>query len=311
MITQTALELSKAFDSLKRGNPREAKSLLEDILSDDLENREVIFTLKCANFWCGVIEKIQDFSEAYQRGENYLQQWKVFTAFISRDKKYISEPAMYACKRGIFTLALENYESILVENVAPHRHEILRKTGVCHKILGDYKKALHYLNESNAVTPNSAEILADMADCYALCGEEKNAKVLFREAYFINASKVDNDFLESELIHRLTEQVARLGYKDVVLSEWIPVYGVLFSVFTVKRELRALEVGKLRQAIFALENDLKEAESDPSLLIPRLINHYFWLIDHYVTIDGDRDKINENLLKIKLLDRTIYEKYTL
>jgi tetratricopeptide (TPR) repeat protein len=311
MSTQTALELSKAFDSLKLGKPLKAKNLLEDILPGDLENKDVIFTLKCTNFWCPIIDHIQNLPDAYQKGENYLEQWKNFVSFISKEKTYISEPAMYACKRGIFSLALDSYKSILADHVCSHRQEILSKTGLCLKILGDYETALRFLNEANALMPNTAEILAAMADCYALCGEEKTAKVLFREAYFIDASKIDDDFLESELINRLIEQVAQLGYKGEVLKEWIPVYGVLFGIFTVKRELRALEVGKLRQSIFALENELKEARSDPSLLIPRLINHYFWLIDHYVTIDGERVKINENLLKIKLLDPTIYEKYTL
>lgn len=310
-MNKTASELAKAFDSLKSGDPREAQIQLEIILTGDLENKDIIFALKCTNFWKGIIDHIKELPDAYQQGENYLLQWKNFTEFIFRGTDTISEPAMYACKRGIFSLALECYESILDEHVYMHHHEILSKTGLCYKILGDYEKALEFFNKANSESQNSAETLAEMADCYALCGEEKNAKILFREAFFIDPTKVDNTFLESELICRLITQVKQLGYRDKVLKEWIPVYGVLFGIFTVKRELRALEVGKLRQSIFALENELKEAGSDPSLLIPRLINHYFWLIDHYVTIGGERAKINENLLKIKLLDHAIYEKYTL
>lgn len=310
MSTKTTLVLSKAFESLKSSNSKQAKELLEEALTEDLENEDILFTLKCARYWNGVMEHIQELPDAYQRGEMYLQQWKNFMSFINNKSLEIS-PAMYSCKRGVFSQALKSYESIFDDHVCTHQQEILSKTGLCYKILGDYETALVYLNKANSQNQNSAEILAEMADCYALYGEEKTAKVLFREAYFIDASKIDPDFLESELICRLINQVKQLGYKGKVLSEWIPVYGVLFGIFTVKRELRALEVGKLRQSIFALENELKDAGSEPSLLIPRLINHYFWLIDHYITIEGDRAKINENLLKIKLLDRTIYEKYTL
>ena len=85
---------------------------------------------------------------------------------------------------------------------------------------------------------------------------------------------------------------------------------MLYGVFNIKRELRALEAGKLKQAVFALENELKEAESQTELLVPRLINHYFWLIDHYNTTNSERARINETLLKIKLLDSSIYDMYT-
>ena len=158
--------------------------------------------------------------------------------------------------------------------------------------------------------PNSADIFAELADCYALCGEEKTAKVLFREAFFIEPQQVDNSFLESELFCRLAERTQKAGYSGQALQEWLPVYGVLYGVFNIKRELRALEAGKLKQAVFALENELKEAESQTELLVPRLINHYFWLIDHYNTTNSERARINETLLKIKLLDSSIYDMYT-
>ena len=143
-------------------------------------------------------------------------------------------------------------------------------------------------------------------------GEEKIAKVLFREAFYIDAQKIDIDFLESELITRLISRIEENDYKEEVLKEWIPVYGVLYGVLSIKRELRAFEVGKLKQAVFSLENELKESGSNQDILIPRLINHYFWLVDYYVNSNDDeraRTSINEILLKIKLLNPKIHEMY--
>ena len=60
------------------------------------------------------------------------------------------------------------------------------------------------------------------------------------------------------------------------------------------------------------ENELKESGSNPAILIPRLINHYFWLVDYYVNSNDDgrtRASINEILLKIKYLDPKIHELY--
>ena len=115
--------------------------------------------------------------------------------------------------------------------------------------------------------------------------------------------------LDSELICYLIKQTEQLGYSGAVLQEWIPVYGVLYGVFSVKRELRAIEIGKLKQNIYALENNLKEVGNERALVAPRLINHYFWLIDHYVMTNEARAHIQEVLLKIRFLDANIYEEY--
>jgi len=80
-------------------------------------------------------------------------------------------------------------------------------------------------------------------------------------------------------------------------------------VFNVKRELSAPEVGKLKQEIFARENEAKNPTSDMETLTPRLINLYFWLIDHYVMSNDSVTKINEVLLKIKLLAPEIHAMY--
>jgi len=177
--------------------------------------------------------------------------------------------------------------------------------------LGDYDRALQLLEDANERNRDSPAILAELADCYALCGEVRPAKVLFREAFFQGATQVELHFLESDIVTRLVSQIQALGYTGEALMEWIPVYGFLYGVFNIKRELRALEYGKLKQAIFSLENEIKDAAPEAEkTLIPKLINHYIWLVDHYEYVKEDRARINEVLLKIKLLDADVYNKYT-
>jgi hypothetical protein len=168
---------------------------------------------------------------------------------------------------------------------------------------------MHYLEEAAGLKREDAEMLAELADVYALVNEPRSAKALFREAFFSNPQKVDIRMLDSEMIRLLRERVAALGYKSPELEEWIPVYGVLFGVLTVKRELRAIELGKLKQAIFSLENEVRERADEAPLLVPRLINKYFWLIDHYVNAGEEKSRIDETLLKIKVLDPAVYERY--
>ena len=187
---------------------------------------------------------------------------------------------------------------------------IFSRIGLCYKQLGDYDTALRFLSDANLINSEKASILAEMADCYALCGEEKTSKVLFREAFFINPQDIDISLLESNLFCKLYDEIAKSRKDKAIIAEWFPVEGVLLGVLNVKRELRALEVGKLKQSIYALETELKNEGVEPLITIPRLINNYFWLIDHYTTIREDRSKITEILLKIKLLNADVYERYT-
>ncbi|MGL4981490.1 MAG: tetratricopeptide repeat protein [Treponemataceae bacterium] len=311
MAVQSDVSLQKAYDFLKKGNTEHARSVLTDVLSNDLENQEIIYGLKCATFWNEKLVRVEG-NAAFlcQKADTILEYWKQFYSFMGRADNR-SDRCLYAISIGVFSLVLEYYQSALTEKEGLHNAEIYRKVGLCYKKLGDYDTALKFLETANSLTSESPAILSEMADCYALCGEEKTAKVVFREAFFIDAQKIDLSLLDSQVICSLVDQVVLVRKcSESELLEWIPVYGVLYGVFTVKRELRSLEIGKLMQSTYALENNLKEVGSDCSVLIPRLINRYFWLIDHYIIDNDQRTRINEVLLKIKILDTEIYEKYT-
>ncbi|HOT63025.1 MAG TPA: hypothetical protein PLU93_09195 [Treponemataceae bacterium] len=312
MMTESVTgSLQRVYDLLKSGELEQANASLTGILQFDLENREVIYSLTGVNFWADKLRKAADAATSFEKGEFLVSQWKPFIAYMEKQGP-AREPALYALKHCAFTLALRLYESLYREDGTGQDPELYRKMGLCHKALGDYERALQLLELAKDGERESPAILAELADCYALCGETRLAKVLFREAFFLGADRVEFHFLESEIVLRLVEQVRALGYSGPELAEWVPVYGLLYGVLNVKRELRALEFGKLKQAIFALENEVRDG--DPSrrdVLAPKLINHYFWLIDHYVNVNDDRARIHEVLLKIKLLDPDVYKRYTL
>jgi tetratricopeptide (TPR) repeat protein len=312
MMTEPAHGLlQQVYDLLKAGEPELANKELTGILQQDLENSDVIYALTGVNFWIDKLKKASSASTAFERGEFLVSQWKPFMVYMEKQGKD-REPVLYALKQCVFTLALRNYQSLYREDGTSQDPELYRKTGLCFKAQGDYERALHLLEQAKDGDKDSPAILAELADCYALCGEARLSKVLFREAFFQGADRIALHFLESEIVLRLVAQVQALGYTGQELVEWVPVYGVLYGVLNVKRELRALEFGKLKQAIFALENEIKDtAAENRSILVPRLINHYFWLIDHYINVNDEKTRINEVLLKIKLLDTDVYNRYTM
>ena len=44
--------------------------------------------------------------------------------------------------------------------------------------------------------------------------------------------------------------------------------------------------------------------------MPRLINRYFWLIDHYMSAGEPRERVEEVLAKIRELDPRVHRDYT-
>lgn len=308
MEIQTENGLKEVFSYLETGNPDKARRIVAHLLEIDSTRNEFVFTSTCCNLWSNTTFRILQIESPFERGENLLSEWKSFKSYVNR-QKYVYEPTVYAIQKGVFTSALQNFMQVMDEKDTTHKSEIYRKIGLCYKKLGSFENARQCLAEANKLLPNQAPVLADLADCYALCGEDKGAKVLFREAFFVDPQKIDLDFLDSELIRCLINKVQEKNFVGSALQMWIPVYGVLWGIFNIKRELRSQEVGKLRQDIYALENEQKDPSCDLQTLTPRLINMYFWLIDHYVQNNDNQRLINEILLKIKILDTNIYNSY--
>lgn len=308
MDIQTEKGLQEALVYLESGNPVKAHKLIGTLFQSELECPELMYTTLICTFWNGTITRLSSIENPYERGETLLTEWKSFLTYISKQKDQY-KPAFFAIQKGIFSLALRNYSELFDFPNNPQKAEIYRKAGMCYKKLGSFDNACTCLTEANKIHGGQSSILAELADCYSLCGNDRSAKILFREAFFIGPDKIDLDFLDSGLIRSLISNLESKKYSKRALAEWIPVYGVLWGIFNIKRELSSHEVGKLKQDIYAMEMEYKNPSSDAEVLVPRLLKCYFWLIDQYVMKSNMDAQINEVLLKIKILDSSIYEIY--
>ena len=308
MDIQTEAELKVALGFLRQGNPLEAQKIISSLFEHDLDSTELVYTNKCCVFWIDSIKRLQSIDDNFERNENILLEWKNFQDYISREATPY-EPAQYAVQEGFFKNALEEYKKMLEEKDPLQKAEIFKNAGICYKKLGDFENARTFLTEANKIYPNLSSVIAELADCYSLCGEDKFGKVLYREAFFADPDSIDLDFLDSELIRCLIEKTKSKGYSGKALQYWIPVYGVLGGVFNIKRELTSQEVARLKKDIYAMENEIKDPSCNSEILVPRMLNCYFWLMDHYDLAKENQAKINEVLLRIKLLDSAVYEMY--
>ncbi|MBQ0039010.1 MAG: hypothetical protein KBS64_01105 [Treponema sp.] len=307
MSIQSDKALEEALKLIESCNFSTPLVQLKEILAGELEDKRLVFAIRCCGFWTNFDGALENLSY-FDQGEWILGQWKKFQVILELAGPDCDK-IVYSFKKGIFSKALEVYSKANDEKDPKFKSEILRKTGLCYKKLGSYEMALKFLSEANAMVPGQAQLIAEMADCYAFYGENKNAKMLFKEAFYMDASKIDLTFLDSPLIKVLVEKVEDAGYSGPALLEWIPVYGVIYGIFNVKRPLRSQEVLRLKQDIYTREGEMKDPTSNKELLKPYLINLYFWLIDYYVLEKDSVARINEVLLKLKLLDADIHELY--
>lgn len=308
MNFQTEEGLKEALSLLEKGDPKGARQVVELLFEQDLESKELYFTNRCCTFWIDANRRLGELTDPFEQGEQLLSEWKDCKSFVSLNEN-VYEPALYSMQKGFFTTALQYFTKLFDERDLQRKAEIYRDAGICYKKIGNFEDAKACLSEANSFYSGMASVLAELADCYSLCGEERYGKVLFREAFFVEPERIDIDYLDSELIKCLISKTTEKGYTGRNLLLWIPVYGVLTGIFNVRRVLTSQEVCRLRQNVYAMENEIKDPSCNTDIIVPKLLNSYFWLIDHYVLTHESMNKVNEILLKIKILDSNIYDLY--
>ena len=311
--------IRRAYETMKTGEAVAALDFLRKALEIDFEHQEVLYALKSLNWWLEKLKRLDDFQDLYERGEYILSLWKSYYVFLDRIgesglssgeavlSKEAADSCQYALKRFVYSRALECFVNLLGDGANQQDPALLLQIGRCCKGAGNWDEALKYLEQAGRLKREDSAILSELADVNALLEETRAAKVLFREAFFLAPQEINLSGLESEMILGLLERVREVGYTGPELAEWVPVWGCIWGVFSVKRvELKPVELGRLKQSILALENELR-GNSSPGIK-PRLLNRYFWLIDH-CEHSRDTPTIEETMLKIKVIDPVVYKHY--
>jgi tetratricopeptide (TPR) repeat protein len=300
--------VQRAYGCLKEEDSDSALALLQEAMETDYEHPDVLYALKCLSWWLERIKKLEDFQDPFEQGGFLISQWKAFNVFLDRIGR-ANDSCLYAIRHFVFSRALNLFRSLMGEGVNQQDPGLLFLVGRCFKGVGNYDEAIKYLEQASRFRREDSSTLSELADVNALLGDSRAAKVLFREAFFLDPQGIDLFSMESEMIIRLRDKVKELGFSGPLLAEWIPIYGCIWGVFSVKRELKQVELGRLKQAVLTLENELRGRPEGYELVKPRLINRYFWLIDHYEHVRDKGDLVEQTMMKIKFIDPAVYELY--
>jgi len=262
---------------------------------------------RSALFWKGTMDAAAAM-ERYAESEFLVAQWDEFAA--SPDATALPERASYALREFVYSKALRGYLELYnlsgIDDAA-----LLSRMGRLYQGLGDYERAIQSYELAHKRAKDDPRVMARLADCYGMAGETRAAKLLFREAFFIDPPACAPFQCESPFIAELLERLRAEGVPAADTAWWLPVYAAVLGVFNVKRELKPVEIGRLTQSIRELET---RAASGGGGLSGRdralLLNRYFWLADHYEGLKASQEDRTAVLEKIKALDMKIYERYT-
>jgi hypothetical protein len=120
--------LTLAYDKFTRGNLDEGIRDLEEALSIEYDNSEVVSSLKCANYWRDRFEISRDMTSGFEKSEYFMNQWKGFPAFALRVGADL-ERCFGALKQLIFGICLKYYEEIFESHSGGKDPDILLRIG--------------------------------------------------------------------------------------------------------------------------------------------------------------------------------------
>lgn len=296
------------LEAIDKGDFVSCISLLEREIRNHNEDVLIDFLLKSVLFWCDRTEVTSKKDAPLYRARYLLGEWKKYIEFCANHKGVPDfDRYLFVFHKSISKIALalltQALHDPLVNNV--HAHLLIAR---CHRAAGDYETAITEYRRVIREDAQCAAAYAELGDCYLLIGNEHVGRLFLREAFYVDPDGIDASFLESELLANLLRRISEAEeMKGRDWWQWVPVYAVLWDIFTVKRDLRTAEYGMLRQRIYALEREYNETGAKE--LEPRLLYAYFYLLDYYYKVHRAPISIEETLIKIKAMSPTIYNLY--
>jgi tetratricopeptide (TPR) repeat protein len=314
-------EGGKRLRSGQPDSPLLAQRLFEEALTKDYGNKAAKFALKSLLWWQ---KRLEDYapSTGNSKGMSIVDRWEDFYRFLDGIGG-VDREMLKVIRYWVSAAAMEAFDYNRFNPSQSGDWELQFKMGLCYKGLGDYENALVFFDTAAGFKQDHAALLFERADVKALtnaaAGGGRDARLILREALLADPQEAPVYSMESALFCELYHAVGERGYKGKEILEWMPVWGTLLGVFPFKCGLNQVKLGKLKAQVFELENEVKKwgGPGSPGIdkkLVPRLLNRYFWLVEHYEVCGGREEPgqnrrtenyeklARETLLKIQYID---------
>ncbi len=292
---------NRSLDLLRYGKFEEALNSFNLILKLNYSSSIAESGIKYCKYWMPRINKIIQINDNYEKGKTLFKEWKKFETFANSIKN-VQKKAITNIMFFILNTALDAFKKDLRENRISD-FETIFIIALSYKKIGDFKNSIKYFEESLNLQNDNSNIIAQLADCYALIDQEKKAKLLFREAFFLDPSSIELDLLDSNIITYIITKILESNISKKEMNYWIPIYGRILGIFNIYRELVPYEIMKIKKEILYLENNYKNQIESDNCLKTKLLNCYFWLYDNTKNRNNELISIEK---KIKDISEEVY-----
>jgi tetratricopeptide (TPR) repeat protein len=295
---------SRVYKLLEEGNFEDAIALFDNILKENPNYPGAHDGIKIARFWLAKRNRLSRYENAYDKGK---KEWNDFERHMSKNNIKHGRSTV-AVQKYIFSDIIESFTKTYNEEEIPDTG-VLTQIGDCFKKLGNYEKAINIYEYARSFNNEDPSLMSKLADCYFSIDETSKAKVLFREAFFLDPGQIDLECIESPFIHMIHEKTKKQIENPEISLFWLPVIAEISGAFNVKREPKKEETEQLRERIQRLENEYITNRKKRPYIEPQLLNHYFWLIDTLKMTGGSKKEIESSLQRINEINPKIFAQY--
>lgn len=300
------IDLEESSKLLIKGRFYQGLEIYSRILDKNPHSIQASSGYRICKFWINrqdILERIQ-----FQRHriKDFIDTWEKYEDFIS---KYGLRESQAHWSTLIFMhnqLAYLMHHIDEIQVALDHDPGIIRKFGEIFIQLQDWENAIQALESARSLKKDDAATLALLGEAYCQAENFYRGMAMFREAFFLDASSVPLSLIHCPRIREMITEMQEVGIKKEHYVEWMPVFSALYGVFNVKRSLSPHQLEELNRDTIQLEETYRN-NRDNAVILPRLLNHYLWLLDYYSVQEEDKLAVGEIVSRLKTLDPRLYQ----
>ncbi len=304
--TEVQSPLVQSVEALRCGDFEKSLELFSGILKSDYSNEIAESGVRFCKHWISRSQRILLLKGDFEKGKSLIDEWSNYLSFAKHNKG-IHPKIKAGGSYFVFSSALRYLNKYITEN-SINDPAGLYMLAISYKKIGDFETAIKSFEKCLQADNTNSNAMAQLADCYALTDEEKKSKLLFREAFFIDPYSIVVNDIDSGIISAIVSKIKEFGEPASLINGFIPVYGRVFNLLNIYRDLISIEIGKLEKEIFSLERlFLNQPPDKRGVAVPRLLNCYFRLYDYLIYRNNDKYKVMEIEQSIKNVSEKIYD----
>ncbi len=292
---------------IQKGEMFKALEIMENILESGTNVPGIIDSVKAVKFWTNRWTRILKLEAGYKRAQLLINEWSNFERFL-KEYNITFEEIIINLKNYIFKKIIKNLIIAFQSSDVPDI-DILIKIGEIFLEIDEIDKSIETFEYARVYQKHNSLILSLLADGYYRKGNIKHSKLLFREAFLYLPEKIRIELIKADFILVLYKKVSAIFGERKLILYWLPVYGEIYNVLNVKREIEKKEIENLIIEVENLEREYETKHFSNKDLEPKLINRYFWIIDYYKLQNNNDEYANIFIDKLKNLNNEIYEIY--